>query len=101
MLDPHPAALEAVLRYFYCVGDESGRDREVDPPDIKILQPPPKEAAEDSLEPSIGSTVESDADQRTLDILRMLHREAPRRELDIAVETRLEAMVPKFGLTLS
>ena len=28
VLDPHPAALEAVLRYFYCVGDESGRDRE-------------------------------------------------------------------------
>jgi hypothetical protein len=96
VLDPHPAALEAVLRYFYCVGDESGRDREVDPPDIEILQPPPKDAAEDSLAPSIGPTVESDADQRTLDILRMLFREAPRSpELDIAVETRLEAMMKR------
>jgi hypothetical protein len=98
VLDPHPAALEAVLRYFYRVGDTSGpdRDKEVDPPDMALLQPPAKEAAEDALSPAIGPPVESDADQRTLDILRRLFREAPRsQEIDIAVQCRLDAMMKR------
>lgn len=94
VLDLSPQALETVLRAYYQVGPRGveGGPPALDPPSELLFKPPEGDCG---LPPPV-SQPEVDADQRALDILRRLAREAPRNAaLEAAVQFRLDAMVKR------